>query len=120
MISSFLQALKRSTLKFSSPAPCRPVLFRSSMSDKENCPVIHFVKLSEHAKMPTRGTPFSAGYDLYSSQPISIPPMSRALVSTDLQIALPRGCYGRIAPRSGLAVKNFIDVGAGVIDQDYR
>ena len=37
-----------------------------------------------------------------------------------LQIALPDGCYGRIAPRSGLAWNNHIDVGAGVIDQDYR
>ena len=35
-------------------------------------------------------------------------------------IAIPEGCYGRIAPRSGLAVKNFINVGAGVIDADYR
>ena len=33
---------------------------------------------------------------------------------------VPNGNYGRIAPRSGLALKNFIDVGAGVIDQDYR
>lgn len=33
---------------------------------------------------------------------------------------MPAGTYGRIAPRSGLAVKNFIDVGAGVIDADYR
>ncbi|XP_006817345.1 deoxyuridine 5'-triphosphate nucleotidohydrolase-like [Saccoglossus kowalevskii] len=39
---------------------------------------------------------------------------------TDIQIQLPDGCYGRVAPRSGLAVKHFIDVGAGVIDQDYR
>lgn len=44
----------------------------------------------------------------------------KALVKTDIQIALPDGCYGRIAPRSGLAHKKFIDVGAGVIDQDYR
>ena len=36
------------------------------------------------------------------------------------EIALPPGCYGRIAPRSGLAIKKFIDVGAGVIDADYR
>jgi len=33
---------------------------------------------------------------------------------------LPDGCYGRIAPRSGLALKHHIDVGGGVIDQDYR
>ena len=33
---------------------------------------------------------------------------------------MPSGCYGRIAPRSGLALKKFIDVGAGVVDGDYR
>lgn len=41
-------------------------------------------------------------------------------MKTDLQVMIPEGCYGRIAPRSGLAVKNFIDVGAGVVDSDYR
>ena len=41
-------------------------------------------------------------------------------MKTDIQIALPSGCYGRVAPRSGLAAKHFIDVGAGVIDEDYR
>ena len=33
---------------------------------------------------------------------------------------MPNGCYGRIAPRSGLTLKKFIDVGAGVVDEDYR
>ena len=44
----------------------------------------------------------------------------KCLVKTSLAMALPPGCYGRIAPRSGLALKKFIDVGAGVIDADYR
>ena len=35
-------------------------------------------------------------------------------------MALPPGCYGRIAPRPGLALQKIIDVGAGVIDADYR
>ena len=42
------------------------------------------------------------------------------IAKTDLQILVPDGTYGRIAPRSGLAAKNFIDIGAGVVDQDYR
>ncbi|XP_034473916.1 deoxyuridine 5'-triphosphate nucleotidohydrolase [Drosophila innubila] len=42
------------------------------------------------------------------------------IVKTDLQVQVPEGSYGRVAPRSGLAVKNFIDVGAGVVDEDYR
>lgn len=45
---------------------------------------------------------------------------NKELVKTDLQVMIPEGCYGRVAPRSGLAVKNFIDVGAGVVDSDYR
>jgi len=56
----------------------------------------------------------------YSAQNTTIPAHGRALVDTDISIAVPAGTYGRIAPRSGLAVKNFIDVGAGVIDADYR
>ena len=35
-------------------------------------------------------------------------------------MALPEGTYGRVAPRSGLAVKHGIDTGAGVVDADYR
>ncbi len=35
-------------------------------------------------------------------------------------MAIPKGYYGRVAPRSGLACKHFIDVGAGVVDSDYR
>jgi dUTP pyrophosphatase len=41
-------------------------------------------------------------------------------VKTDLSIAIPENTYARIAPRSGLALKHSIDVGAGVIDYDYR
>lgn len=57
---------------------------------------------------------------MYASNAVTIPAKSRALVSTDVAIAVPAGTYGRIAPRSGLASKHFIDVGAGVIDEDYR
>ncbi|XP_076983913.1 deoxyuridine 5'-triphosphate nucleotidohydrolase, mitochondrial isoform X1 [Tamandua tetradactyla] len=81
---------------------------------------IRFARLSEHAIAPTRGSARAAGYDLYSAYGYTIPPMEKALVKTDIQIALPSGCYGRVAPRSGLAAKHFIDVGAGVIDEDYR
>jgi dUTP pyrophosphatase len=42
------------------------------------------------------------------------------MVRTGLSVAIPRGFYGRIAPRSGLAVRHGLDVLAGVIDSDYR
>ncbi|KAM9645676.1 deoxyuridine 5'-triphosphate nucleotidohydrolase, mitochondrial isoform 1-T1 [Trichechus inunguis] len=83
-------------------------------------PRLRFARLSEHATAPTRGSARAAGYDLYSAYDYTIPPMEKALVKTDIQVALPSGCYGRVAPRSGLAAKHFIDVGAGVIDEDYR
>lgn len=51
---------------------------------------------------------------------MTIPAQSKAVVPTDISIAVPEGTYGRVAPRSGLAVKHFIDTGAGVIDYDYR
>eukprot|EP00056_Hartaetosiga_gracilis_P017598 m.7788 g.7788 ORF g.7788 m.7788 type:complete len:153 (-) comp5911_c0_seq1:165-623(-) len=77
-------------------------------------------KLTEHASLPTRGSPHSAGYDLYSAYDIVVPSKGKAIVKTDLAMAIPVGCYGRVAPRSGLTVKHFLDVGAGVIDADYR
>lgn len=49
-----------------------------------------------------------------------IPARGKGIVKTDLSIAIPHGTYARIAPRSGLAVKHFIDTGAGVVDEDYR
>lgn len=49
-----------------------------------------------------------------------IPATGRVLVQTDLALCVPLGSYGRIASRSGLAVDHGIEVGAGVIDGDYR
>ena len=55
-----------------------------------------------------------------SSQDIEVPARGKGLVKTDIQIKVPSGTYGRIAPRSGLSWKNHIDIGAGVVDEDYR
>lgn len=80
---------------------------------------IQVKRLSEFARLPTRGSQYAAGYDLYSAVDCIVPARGKALVSTDLSITVPYGTYGRIAPRSGLALKNSIDVGAGVCDYDY-
>lgn len=77
-------------------------------------------KLSDKAVLPSRGSPLSAGYDLSSAVETKVPARGKALIATDLSIAIPEGTYARIAPRSGLTWKNSIDVGAGVIDADYR
>jgi dUTP pyrophosphatase len=75
--------------------------------------------LSEHAILPTRGSVSSAGLDLYAAHDAIVYARGRELVRTDIAISVPQGTYGRIAPRSGLAYKHGIDVGAGVIDEDY-
>ena len=77
-------------------------------------------KLVPNAILPSRATPQSAGYDLYSSEGYVLLPGHRVVVSTGIQVQLPPGVYGRIAPRSGLAVKHGLGVGAGVIDADYQ
>lgn len=80
-----------------------------------------FVKLySQHATVPVRATKGSAGYDLFSAVDVVIPSRGRILVDTDIGVVIPIGAYGQIASRSGLALKHGLDVGAGVIDGDYR
>jgi deoxyuridine 5'-triphosphate nucleotidohydrolase len=83
-------------------------------------PALQIKLLSSTAKAPTRGSAYAAGYDLYASKATTIPARGKVLVDTDISIAVPAGTYGRVAPRSGLASKHSIDVGAGVIDADYR
>ena len=81
---------------------------------------LEFMKLHPAAKLPTRGSRFSAGLDLYSNEDVIIASHGRAVVRTGLSVAVPHGYYGRVAPRSGLAVEHGLDVLAGVIDSDYR
>ncbi|CAF0792614.1 unnamed protein product [Didymodactylos carnosus] len=82
--------------------------------------VLRFSKLSESAFAPLKGSAHAAGFDLRSAYDYVLAARDKVIAQTDIQIAIPAGCYGRIAPRSGLAAKNGIDVGAGVIDADYR
>ena len=82
--------------------------------------VIEVVRLSSEATIPVQVNDSHAGWDLYSACDCVLLPNSRLLVPTDIAISIPRGCYGRVAPRSGLAVRHGIDIGAGVIDSDFR
>jgi dUTP pyrophosphatase len=87
--------------------------FESGDDDK-----LKIQKLNNNAIIPVKATKLAAGYDLYSIDSITIPPLSRVLVNIGLSIKTPEGTYGRIAPRSGMSL-NGVDVGGGVIDQDY-
>ena len=78
------------------------------------------MKLTDTAKIPTRGSKESAGLDIYSDKSCSIKPGGRCLVSTGIAVSFNPGYVMRLVPRSGLTVKYGITVGAGVIDSDYR
>ena len=82
--------------------------------------ILKVQKLNNNAALPKRSTEGAAGYDLCAAQDCTIPAGGKGLVKTGLSISFPTGLYARIAPRSGLALKRFIDVGAGVVDADYR
>ena len=86
----------------------------------ESVEVLRFKQLDPRATLPTRGSSSSAGLDLCSIENMTIGPRQRYLARTGLAVAVPEGFYGRLAPRSGLAVKKGLDVFAGVIDSDYR
>jgi len=79
------------------------------------------VRLQPTATLPSRGSADAAGFDLYSVDHYVVFPGQRVVVSTGIGLQkLPSGTYGRIAPRSGLAVKHGLDTLAGVVDADYR
>jgi dUTP pyrophosphatase len=81
-------------------------------------------KLNERAICPTRGSERAAGYDLYVPDSGSIPPGEWRAISLGISVAIPISpqfyFYGSVRSRSGLSAKKGIEVGAGVIDSDYR
>tara|TARA_R100000008_G_C3581383_1_gene168759 strand:+ start:1850 stop:2284 length:435 start_codon:yes stop_codon:yes gene_type:complete len=81
---------------------------------------VQIKKISDKAITPTQANDSDAGYDLYSVEDHHIKPSERRVIKTGICISIPNGFYGRIAPRSGLAVKKGVDVLAGVIDSGYR
>ena len=83
-----------------------------------------FRKLHADAKVPTYGTAYSAGADLYAyaEAPVVIPPHTTVLIHTGICMAIPEGFGGFVFARSGLATKKGLAPAnkVGVIDSDYR
>ena len=77
--------------------------------------VVLFEKLSSNAVTPTKGTEGSAGFDLFAAHDREIKPFDNAVIMTDISIKMPKGVYGRIASRSGLALLYKLSVDGGVI-----
>ena len=74
---------------------------------------------SDVVEKPKRAYVNSAGYDLFADESIEVLPNSRAVVSTGLRMQIPKGYYGQISPRSGLALKNGVIAFNGTIDSGY-
>jgi len=81
---------------------------------------LRFKQLDNRAVLPQRGSALAAGLDVCGIEDVEIGPKERVMARTGLAVAIPVGFYGRVAPRSGLAAKQGLDVLAGVIDSDYR
>lgn len=77
-------------------------------------------KTEERAIIPTRSNSDDAGWDLYSITTRSIAPSQRVTIRTGISLQIPEEYVGLIWPRSGMSVKNGIDVLAGVVDSGYR
>ncbi len=89
-----------------------------------NCEKVNVKKLKENAKIPTYGTEFAAGADLYAciEETLSFNPHETKLVPTGLSFEIPSGYAGFIYARSGLASKRHLAPAnkVGVVDSDYR
>ncbi len=85
---------------------------------------IRVKKLREGATLPTYGTPYAAGADLYAclEKEITIAPGETVFVPTGIAMEVPEGCAGLIYARSGLACKRGLAPAnkVGVVDSDYR
>lgn len=79
-------------------------------------------RLNENAIVPTQGSDYAAGYDLYSTESVIIPPHDTRMIDTGWAMEIPEEVWGGIFARSGLATKKGLRPAncVGVIDPDYR
>ncbi len=82
---------------------------------------IRVLKLYEDSQIPTKGSAYAAGYDLYSHEDAVIEPHTNVKVGTGVAIQPPMGSFGAIFARSGLATKQGLRPAncVGVCDEDY-
>ena len=86
----------------------------------ENVVVIKlFASTATVSKIPLKAYSDSAGYDLFADETVEVLSNARALISTGLQMQIPKGYYGQISPWSGLALKNGVVAFNGTVDSGY-
>lgn len=82
---------------------------------KNKMEILKIKKFHPDAVTPSRANPGDAGLDISSVEDVIIPAKSWKLVDTGLGITVPKGTYGRLAPRSGVSTKGIM-INAGVLD----
>ena len=92
------------------------------VDDTYRVPNPKIVKRFEDSIVPTRGSKDAAGLDLYSHDEVNIFPGETVKIDTGISIELPKGTFGAIFARSGLATKQGLRPAncVGVVDADYR
>ena len=78
-----------------------------------------FSSSTDVVEKPMKAYINSAGYDLFADESIEVSSNSRALISTGLRMETPKGYYGHISPRYGLALKNGVAAFSGTVDSGY-
>ena len=96
------------------------VCLTQTRQDSVNDLQVQVQLLTQHGKIPARGSAESAGLDVYAAHPSEIGTPCRSVVSLDVVFAIPTGLSAQMQPRSGLAAKHNIDLSADVSHSDFR
>ena len=80
---------------------------------------IKFVKCHPEAKTPVKAHDGDAAFDVFATECKRIAPLHREIIGTGIKMSIPKGYYGRIADRSGLAIKSGLTILGGVVDSTY-
>jgi dUTP pyrophosphatase len=95
-------------------------MFLSQIMTSESAVVLRYAKLTKNALPPTRESPRAVGFDLKSAYNVVIPAGGNGIGKNRSRDTNSEIYYGRIIPRSGLALHQLIKVGRGVVDEDYH
>lgn len=100
---------------------CAILTPEESCKEMGNChKKVEISTLTHRAIMPRLGSAQSTGLDLASPENYTIAPHNQTLIYTNLQMTFPKGYFGKIECRSGLALKRSLLVLGGVLDRDFR
>lgn len=84
--------------------------------------IVKVKRLLPDAKLPKQEHEGDAGFDLFSTEDVTLKPMERKLVSTGIAVSIPHGYEGQVRPKSGLAINFGITMvnTPGTVDAGYR